>query len=384
MSLRAAADSQRGPDGNVGNPVLAVPAMPARSRARRKRAMLWAGGVGLAIVILVVSLVFLQRQGIDLGLWLAEIWVLIAAVPVPFVVLACCLKFAEVALNASAWTVVLRAAYPNEIIHFRQTLGVVQGGVAIFSIIPPKFGGLILLALYRAGFPTLNIPTVLATRVVQGISSSILGAVVLLAFGAASAGFGEQGGLVADVTAFVEEQPLLTATLILLLVGLIIALVRHSREMVRDLTSQMLLGGAILRTPRRYVFLVVVPTLLAFVLRWCVTGTLLAAFAIPVTLETLLRVNVSHGIARSVQLVPGGFGTTQAFDLVALNGFAPVEVITAYSLTQGAILLLFNLVFGLIALVWSIGWERTVRLLRFPAREAKAGSPPVAPQVTAG
>ena len=219
---------------------------------------------------------------------------------------------------------------------------------------------------------------------VQGVSSSILGTLVILVFGAASAGFGTQSGLVADVQAFVAERPLLTATLIVLLVALCAGLWRRSREWVRDLVRQMLLGGAILRTPRRYAVRVVFPTLFAFVLRWGVTGTLMAAFAIPVTPETLLRVNVSHGIARSVQVVPGGFGTTQAFDLVALHGFASVELITAYSLAQGAILLLFNLAFGLVALVWAIGWERTARLIRFPAHEAKASRPPVASQVTAG
>jgi hypothetical protein len=294
------------------------------------------------------------------------------------------LKFGEVALNATAWSTVLRAAYPDQTITFRQTLGVVQGGIGIFSIVPPKFGGVLLLALYRAGFPTLSVTSVLATRVVQGISSSILGFIVLLVFGAASAGFGAQGGLVNDISTFARERPLVSAALLVLLAALIAALLRYSREWLRELASQMLLGGAILRTPRRYALFVVFPTLLAFVLRWAVTGTLMAAFAIPVNLETLLRVNVSHGIARSVQVMPGGFGTTQAFDLVALNGFAPVEVITAYSLAQGAILLLFNLAFGLVALVWAIGWERTVRLIRFPSRAAKAGPAPVASQISAG
>ena len=91
---------------------------------------------------------------------------------------------------------------------------------------------------------------------------------------------------------------------------------------------------------------------------------------IPVTFETLLRVNVSHGIARSVQVTPGGFGTTQAFDLVALRGFASPEVITAYSLSQAAILFVFNIAFGLIALTWAFGWQRTARLIRLPGRPA--------------
>ena len=137
------------------------------------------------------------------------------------------------------------------------------------------------------------------------------------------------------------------------------------------------MGGAILRTPGRYILQVMVPTLLAFALRWGVTGTLLLAFGISPSLETLLRVNVSHGLARTVQVTPGGFGTTQAFDLVALRGIAPVEVITAYSLSQAAILLLFNIAFGLVALTWAFGWDRTARLMRLPGRRADARRPVV-------
>ena len=144
------------------------------------------------------------------------------------------------------------------------------------------------------------------------------------------------------------------------------------------------MGGAILRTPGRYILRVMVPTLLAFALRWGVTGTLLLAFGILPSLETLLRVNVSHGLARTVQVTPGGFGTTQAFDLVALQGIAPVEVITAYSLSQAAILLLFNIAFGLVALTWAFGWDRTARLMRLPGRRADAATTPVAAQASAG
>ena len=96
-----------------------------------------------------------------------------------------------------------------------------------------------------------------------------------------------------------------------------------------------------------------------------------------------MRVNVSHGLARTVQVTPGGFGTTQAFDLVALRGIAPVEVITAYSLSQAAILLVFNIAFGLVALTWAFGWDRTARLMRLPGRRGAAATP-VAAQASAG
>ncbi len=348
-----------------------------RSEAARKRAMIRIATVALGFAVLLASIAFVRRQSLDPWSWFAEVWVLIAAIPLPFVVLALTFKAAEVSLNAAAWKTVLRAAYPEQQISFRQMLGVVQGGVGIFAVVPPKFGGFAVLGLYRVAFPDLSTTAVLATRVVQGISSTILGTVLLLLFGAVTAGLGT-GGFAASVASVYTERTLLAVVLTAIVVLLVAAVLRYGREWMRGFVAEMALGGAILRTPRRYLALVVFPTLLAFALRWAVTGTLLAAFAIPVSLETLLRVNVSHGIARTVQVTPGGFGTTQAFDLVALRGVAPTEVITAYSLSQAAILFVFNIAFGLIALTWAFGWERTARLIRLPGRNADPAPVPAA------
>jgi hypothetical protein len=351
--------------------------------AGTKRIAGWAAGVVLGVVVLAASIEFLGRQGLDPWSWFAGVWVLIASIPAPFVIVACLLKATEVSLNAVAWRTVLRAAYPEEGIGFRQTLGAVQGGVGIFAVIPPKFGSFVVLGLYRVAFPSLSITSVLATRVVQGISSTILGTGLLVIFGVAIAGFGEQNGFLDWVASVFVERPLLAIALTTLIVLLLGVLLRQSRSWLRGFVAEMSMGGAILRTPGRYVLQVVVPTLLAFALRWGVTGTLLLAFGILPSLETLLRVNVSHGLARTVQVTPGGFGTTQAFDLVALQGIAPVEVITAYSLSQAAILLLFNVAFGLVALTWAFGWDRTARLVHLPGRRTDAATP-VAAQASAG
>jgi hypothetical protein len=361
---------------------LADPRLPLQPST--KRVASWAAGVVLGIVVLVASIEFVRRQGLDPWTWFAEVWVLIAGIPTPFVILACTLKAAEVSLNAVAWKTVLRAAYPEEAIGFRQTLGVVQGGVGIFAVIPPKLGSFAVLGLYRAAFPSLSITAVLATRVVQGISSTILGTVLLVFFGVENAGFGEQGGVLDRVVGFFVAWPMLTVLLTALIASLLVALLRRSRHLLRELVAQMAIGGAILHTPGRYILSVVVPTLLAFALRWGVTGTLLLAFGIWPSLETLWRVNISHGLARSVQVAPGGFGTTQAFDLIALRGIAPVEVITAYSLSQAGILLVFNIAFGLVALTWAFGWHRTASLLRLPGRHAGTVTVPAVPQVSTG
>src|SRR4029453_11446630 len=135
-----------------------------------------------------------------------------------FVILACALKAAEVSLNAAAWRTVLRAAFPEERIGFRQTLGVVQGGVGIFAVIPPKLGGFAVLGLYRAAFPSLSITATLAARVVQGISSTILGTVLLVIFGVTNAGFGEQKGFLDWVTSVFVEWPQVAIPLTALIV----------------------------------------------------------------------------------------------------------------------------------------------------------------------
>jgi hypothetical protein len=380
----ASHSSWQGPD----SPTAGRTAETARQRstlsAGTKRLASWVAGVVLGIVVLLASIEFVRRQGLDPWAWFADVWVLIATIPVPFVILACTLKATEVSLNAAAWTTVLRAAYPEEAIGFRQALGVVQGGVGIFAVIPPKFGSFAVLGLYRAAFPSLSITGVLATRVVQGISSTILGTAMLVIFGIANAGFGEQNGFLDWVVSAYVDWPLLAIPVTALIVSLLVVVLRRSREWLRGFVAEMAMGGAILRTPGRYILLVMIPTLLAFALRWGVTGTLLLAFGVVPSLETLLRVNVSHGLARTVQVTPGGFGTTQAFDLVALQGIAPVEVITAYSLSQAAILLVFNIAFGLLAVTWAIGWDRTARLMRLPGRHADAATPPAAAQASAG
>jgi hypothetical protein len=373
----ASHSSWQGPSGpTAGRTAEAVPR--STLSVGTKRLVSWVAGVVLGIVVLVASIEFVRRQGLDPWTWFADVWVLMATIPVPFVILACTLKATEVSLNAVAWTTVLRAAYPEEGIRFRQTLGVVQGGVGLFAVIPPKFGSFAVLGLYRAVFPSLSITAVLATRVVQGISSTILGTVLLVIFGVANAGFGEQNGFLDWVVSAFVDWPLLAIPVTALIASLLVVILHRSRDWLRGFVAEMAMGGAILRTPGRYVLLVMIPTLLAFALRWAVTGTLLLAFGVLPSLETLLRVNVSHGLARTVQVTPGGFGTTQAFDLVALQGIAPVEVITAYSLSQAAILLVFNVAFGLVAVTWAIGWDRTARFMRLPGRHAAATTPAAA------
>ncbi|MEZ4562707.1 MAG: lysylphosphatidylglycerol synthase domain-containing protein [Thermomicrobiales bacterium] len=329
-----------------------------------QRRFLWLGGSVLLIGLLIVAAEYMRRQGADPRAWLGEVWGTMMAAPPRFLLIAMALKLTCVALDSFAWMVTLRAAFPDRQIMFRQVFGIVQGGVGILTIIPPKFGGIPVLGLYRAVLPDLPLTTMVASRGVQGAASWITGTVIVLAFGATSVEAGGDEGWTARALRFAQEQPLLALLAAVGVAGLAVLLARQGRSWVRAIGQQLLYAGAIVRQPGRYVLLVALPTVLAFALRWAMTATLLMAFAIPVSLETLVRVNVAHGLARSVQVTPGGFGTTQVFDLVALRGFATPEVITAYSLAQSALLLFFNVLCGLLAVLWVLGWDRTAGLFK--------------------
>lgn len=346
-----------------------------------RRRFFWLGGCILVVGLLVVALEYLRRQGTDPRAWLSGVWGTMLAAPPRFLLIAMALKLACVALDAFAWMITLRAAFPQRVITFRQVFGIVQGGVGLLTIIPPKFGGIPVLGLYRAVLPDLPLTTMVASRGVQGAASWIVGTLIVVAFGATALETGGEAGWSDRAMRLAQEQPLLAAVIIVGVAGLVVVLAKQGRTWFRALVQQLLYAGAIVRQPGRYALLVALPTILALILRWAMTATLLMAFAIPVHIETLVRVNVAHGLARSVQVTPGGFGTTQVFDLVALRGFATPEVITAYSLAQSALLLFFNVFCGILAVLWVLGWDRTIGLFKHerdrgatPAMPAKANA----------
>jgi hypothetical protein len=345
----------------VTSPAEAAPEQPLASTKQR---FLWLGGGVLLLAMVLLAAEYLRRQGTDPRVWLGEVWQTMLAVPLRFLLVAMALKLIGVALDSFAWMITLRAAFPDREIRFRQVFGIVQGGVGLLTIIPPKLGGIPVLGLYRAILPGLPLTTMLASRGVQGIASWVTGTLIVLAFGASAVEVGGEAGWTDQAVQFAREQPVAAAVIVVAVIGLGVLLAKQGRSWVRAIGQQLLLAGAIVRQPGRYALLVVLPTVIAFLTRWAMTATLLMAFAIPVNLETLVRVNVAHGVARSVQVTPGGFGTTQVFDLVVLQGFATPEVITAYSLAQSALLLFFNVLCGVLAVLWVLGWDRTVGLFR--------------------
>jgi hypothetical protein len=83
----------------------------------------------------------------------------------------------------------------------------------------------------------------------------------------------------------------------------------------------------------------------------------LAAYDIPVTFDTLMRISGGNSIANVTSVTPGGAGVNQAFNVASLNGIASPTDATAYSVAQQLVTTAWNIVFAIAMLVWAFGWS---------------------------
>jgi uncharacterized membrane protein YbhN (UPF0104 family) len=57
-------------------------------------------------------------------------------------------------------------------------------------------------------------------------------------------------------------------------------------------------------------------------------------------------------------ITPGGVGQTQALDVATLRAYAPSSDIAAFSVTQDAVLTIWNVVLGLVVMAWGLGYTQ--------------------------
>src|SRR4029077_955815 len=127
----------------------------------------------------------------------------------------------------------------------------------------------------------------------------------------------------------------------------------------------------ILAQPRRYLLEVVLPEGISWLASLGVIAVFLAAYAIPVTFHTLMRIVAGNSIANVTSVTPGGVGVTQAFNVASLQGVTTTETATAFSVTQQLIMTAWNIVVALVLVVWAFGWTGGRSLVEQSYAQAK-------------
>jgi uncharacterized membrane protein YbhN (UPF0104 family) len=325
---------------------------------RLVKVIVWLAAAGTIVVLL-------QVAGVDIGGWLTGMWHSIGAVPARYLVAAIIFQTLQTVLTAIAWLFVLRAAYSEAHVPFAPVLTSYAVGAALNGVLPAGLGTLVMLSLFVAVIPGAAYAGVLAGAVVQKLFFAAAGVFVYLYLfiqvpGSASI---ELGGL--------TRHPL-AATLLGLGVAVLLELAgRAVWSRLRVQWQHAKQGGAILATPRAYVVRVVLPSAAGYGAKLGVIATFLAAFAIPVTFDSVMHVIGGNSLASATAVTPGGAGLNEAVSVVSLAPYTDAQTATAFAVDQHLVGTGWNLIAALVLVPGVFGWSNGRPLLLAASAEAK-------------
>jgi uncharacterized membrane protein YbhN (UPF0104 family) len=302
--------------------------------------------VGLALFWLV-----LQLLGVSVKDWLDQLWDQVKAIPPGYTAGALVLQTGQTFFAGLSYYGILKAAYRDEV-KLWQVVAAYSVGVAMNGFLPANIGTFVTLVMFIAIIPSCTLGGAVAAYLVQKIFFTLVGAFVYLYMflsvpGALNANFG-----------FVSSHQ---GLIVLILVGAVLLLVVLGRifwPRVKKEWAHVKKGGVILSSPRRYFSRVFLPSFLSYVCKLGVTAIFLAAFALPVTFESVMWVTGSGSLANVASATPGSVGVTQATNALALKTCCHVARSDAvdYSTAQQLVVTAWNQVVALVLVVWIFGW----------------------------
>jgi uncharacterized membrane protein YbhN (UPF0104 family) len=336
--------------------VASVVAPEEGSRWHLKRILIF------ALVIVVIGAAA-DLLGWNIRSWLNDLWDTITEISIGYLLGAIALKTLQTTATAFAWYAILRYAYPTA--RFRLVLACYATSVALNGLLPANLGTLVMLLMFTAIIAGATFSGVLGGYVVQKIFFTLSGAFTYLYL------FLTVGGSFDIKFSFVHEHPWATAVLLIGGGILIYLLVRAVWPKVVNWWDEAKEGGGILAEPRKYLARVFAPELIAWLASLGVMAVFLAAYDIPVSFHTLMRIAGGNSIANVTSVTPGGAGVNQAFNVASLNGVTDPTTATAYSVAQQLVTTAWNIIFAIVLVTWAFGWTGGKSLVQTSYVDAK-------------
>jgi uncharacterized membrane protein YbhN (UPF0104 family) len=322
-------------------------ALPFGDPSRRRRfvkILCWLVGTVVAIAVL-------QLLGVDVTGWISDLWDQIKAVPVGYIIAGLIFQTGQTCFAALSYYGILKAAYPGEV-ELTQIVTAYAVGVAMNGFLPGNIGTFVTLLMFVAIIPSATFPGAMAAYLVQKIFFTIAGTFVYLYLFLSVPGSFDQN--LGNLTAY----PVLTIALVAGGALLIVILGRIFWKQLKKLWAKAKQGGVILSRPKEYFTRAFLPSFLSWACKLTVIGIFLAAFAIPVTFESIMWIAGSGSLANVASFTPGAVGITQATNALALETCCDVakDTTVAYSTAQQLIVTAWNVTFALILVVSVFGW----------------------------
>jgi uncharacterized membrane protein YbhN (UPF0104 family) len=221
--------------------------------------------------------------------------------------------------------------------------------------------------MYVAIIPSCTFAGALAAYLVQKIFFTVAGTVVYLYM------FLSVSGSINISFGNLSSHPVATILVVAGAAVLIVVLARIFWRQVKKLWLQAKQGGVILSQPKRYLTRVFLPSFASWLCKLTVIGIFLAAFAIPVTVESIFWVVGSGSLANVASFTPGSVGVTQATNALALKTCCNVPNSTSidYSTAQQLITTAWNQIVAIVLVVWVFGWTGGKQLVGQSYADAK-------------
>jgi uncharacterized membrane protein YbhN (UPF0104 family) len=338
------------------------PVLPFNDPSRPRRLL----KVGAWIAATVVAIIVLNLLGVDVIGWLKSLWDQIQAVPVQYIILGLVFQTGQTLFAGLSYYGILRAAYPGQV-EFWPIVTAYAVGVSMNNFLPANIGTFVTLLMFVAIIPAATVPGSIAAYLVQKIFFTIVGTFVYLyLFLSVPGSFNENLGNL-------SEHPVGAIAIGVGVVLLIVIVGRMAWRKLKKLWLQAKQGGVILSRPKEYMTRAFLPSLLSWLCKLAVIGVFLAAFAIPVTFESIMWVVGSGSLANVVSFTPGAVGITQATNALALDTCCNVATNTAvaYSTAQQLITTAWNAVVALVLVILVFGWSGGKQLVAGSYGDAK-------------
>jgi len=318
----------------------------------------------LIVLAVIVMGAFANLVGWGIRSWFKDLWDTITTIPAGHLVASILIMTLQTTATAYAWYTILRFAYPHEV-RFRIVYASYAACVALNNILPANLGTIVMFIMLTTIMVSATFAGMLGGFGVQKIFFCLSGAFVYLYL------FLSVSGTFDIKFEFVHENP--WATLALIGGGgvLLFLMARRFWPRVLKWWEQAKEGGQVLTHPGAYFGRVFLPSFLAWCSGICVVGIFLAAYSIPVTFDTIMKVMGGNSVANTLSVTPGGVGVTQAFNVASLSGVTDSATATAYSVAQQLVGTAWSILYALVLMIWVFGWGGGKALMTSSYEEAK-------------
>jgi uncharacterized membrane protein YbhN (UPF0104 family) len=277
----------------------------------------------------------------------------LAAVDWKYLAIGLGLHFVRLVFRAIAWRTILSASYPNTRVKFSSTFGAYLVGVGINSIAPARGGDVVRLYLTKHRIKDSSYATLTPTLLVETLADFFIGGAIIiwaLVIGALPAHKVYSRLPSVDWGFFIEHREWTGAVLLILVVAGTLAFF-HFAARGSDTRARIAQGFAVLKRPRLFAFGVVVPQLASWVLRIASLYYFLLAFGVKANVHNAFLAQVVDSLSTLFPATPGGAGTKQGLIVFLFHDEAVNNsVLLAFSVGMNVALVVFNLVWGMVAL----------------------------------